>query len=144
MRHPVGAGHLDRARARASHRLVNGPLVVGLRLNASIAMPAGLILLPGVTLGFTNGQALFDLQKGGGSSRRSSESVARPLRDRWQMRRCEPRKYIGTTTASRRWFSRPSTELLASWTAKPAEAVEFYTGSNVRGHILMRLVEPLF
>jgi simple sugar transport system permease protein len=70
MRHPVGvgayAGILMVLGLGLLIGFVNGPLVVGLRLNAFIAMLAGLILLPGVTLGFTNGQAPFDLQMGGG------------------------------------------------------------------------------
>lgn len=41
--------------------LINGLLVVKLRLNAFITTLAMLILLRGVTLGITNGQTLFDL-----------------------------------------------------------------------------------
>jgi simple sugar transport system permease protein len=41
--------------------LVNGVLVVKLKLNAFITTLAVLILLRGVTLGITNGQTLFDL-----------------------------------------------------------------------------------
>ncbi|CCV04024.1 Monosaccharide-transporting ATPase [Mesorhizobium metallidurans STM 2683] len=41
--------------------LINGLLVVKLRLNAFITTLAMLILLRGITLGITNGQTLFDL-----------------------------------------------------------------------------------
>ena len=41
--------------------IVNGFLVVGLRLNAFIVTLAMLILLRGVTLGITNGKTMFDL-----------------------------------------------------------------------------------